>query len=137
MNIDKAMSTEFENIFARLRSILQKHAGTLSVKDNGRDRYCLEGRLGPATLAAWGGKMKKPSIPVAWVEIGKAYVSYHLLGLYGNTTLLGGMSKELRARMQGKTCFNFRKNDGALFKELERLTARGLAGFKKAGYVSE
>ena len=130
------MSTEFETIFVRLRSILQKNAGTLLVRDNGRDRYCLEGRTGPATLAAWGGKMKKPTIPVAWVEIGKAYVSYHLLGLYGNTTLLDGMSKELQARMQGKTCFNFKKNDEALFKELERLTVRGLASFKKAGYVS-
>ena len=130
------MPTEFETIFGRLRAILQKHAGTLSVTDNGRDRYCLEGRTGPATLAAWGGKMKKPTIPVAWVEIGKAYVSYHLLGLYGNTTLLDGMSKELQARMQGKTCFNFKKNDETLFKELERLTARVLASFKKAGYVA-
>lgn len=131
------MSTEFETIFVRLRSILQKHAGTLSVNDNGRDRYCLEGRVGPATLAAWGGKMKKPTIPVAWVEVGKAYVSYHLMGMYGNTALREGMSKGLRARMQGKTCFNFKKNDEALFKELEQLTAQGIAGFKKTGYVSE
>ena len=129
------MSTEFETIFVRLRSILEKHAGTLSVKDNGRDRYCLEGRTGPATLAAWGGKMKKPTIPVAWVEIGKAYVSYHLLGLYGNTTLLDGMSKELQARMQGKTCFNFKKNDEALFRELEQVTARSIEDFRKAGFI--
>lgn len=131
------MPTEFETIFIRLRSILQKHAGAYSVTDNGRDRYCLEGRTGPATLAAWGGKMKKPMIPVAWVQIGKAYVSFHFMGLYGNTRLRASMSKELQARMQGKTCFNFRKNDEALFMELEELTARGLAGFKNAGYVSE
>lgn len=131
------MSTEFENIFVKLRSILQKHAGTMLVEENGRDRYCLEGRTGPATIAAWGGKMKKPTIPVAWVEIGKAYVSYHLMGLYVDPRLRDGMSKELQARMQGKTCFNFRRNDETLFKELEQLTARGIAGFKKAGYVSE
>lgn len=131
------MPTEFETIFVRLRSILQKHAGTLSVTVNGRDGYCLEGRTGPATLAAWGGKMKKPMIPVAWVEIGKTYVSYHLMGMYGNTRLRDSMSKELQARMQGKTCFNFKRNDEALFKELEELTARTLAGSKKAGYVSE
>lgn len=131
------MSTEFETIFVRLRAILQKHAGTLSVTDNGRDRYCLEGRTGPATLAAWGGKMKKPTIPVAWVEIGKAYVSYHLMGMYGNNRLRDSMSKELQARMQGKTCFNFRKNDEVLFKELEEFTERAFAVFKKAGFVSE
>jgi hypothetical protein len=129
------MSTEFESIFVRLRSILQKHAGTLSVTADAPDNYCLEGRTGPATLAAWGGKMKKANIPVAWVQIGKAYVSFHLLGLYGNSTLRDGMSKKLRARMQGKTCFNFTRNDEALFEELEHLTAVGLAAFKKAGYV--
>ena len=132
----RAMPTEFETIFVRLRAILQKHAGTLSVTDNGRDRYCLEGRTGPATLAAWDGKMKKSIIPVAWVQIGKAYVSYHLMGMYGNNRLRDSMSKELRARMQGKTCFNFRKNDEALFEELEQLTARAFADFKKTGYVS-
>ena len=137
MDIGNAMSTEFETIFVRLRSILQRHAGTLTVKDNGRDRYCLEGRTGPATLAAWGGKMKKPMIPVAWVEIGKAYVSYHLMGIYGHTRLRDGMSPELQARMQGKTCFNFKRCDETLFRELEQLTAQGIAGFKKAGYLSE
>jgi hypothetical protein len=131
------MSQEFESIFVRLRAILQKHAGRLTVKDDTPDRYCLEGSAGPATLRAWGGKVKKPMIPVASVEVGKAYVSYHLMGLYGNAKLVGGMSKELKARMQGKTCFNFKKNDEALFKELEQITAEGLAAFRKAGYISE
>jgi len=75
-------------------------------------------------------------MPVAWVEIGKAYVSYHLMPVYGNTKLLEGMSRELKARMQGKTCFNFKSNDDALFEELERITIAGLEAFKKAGYVS-
>ncbi len=57
------------------------------------------------TLRAWGGKLKHPIIPVAWVQIGKTYVSFHLMGIYMKTPLLGGMSKELKARMQGKTCF--------------------------------
>src|SRR5207247_5911869 len=46
-------------------------------------------------------------------------------------------SKELKARMQGKTCFNFKSCkscDEALFKELAQLTAQGIAGFRKAGF---
>ena len=81
--------------------------------------------------------MKSPTIPVAWVRIGKAYVSYHLLGLYGNTMLLDGMSKKLKARMQGKTCFNFKSVDEELFKELEEVTVKVIAGFRKAGFVAE
>ena len=76
-------------------------------------------------------------IPVAWVQIGKAYVSYHLMGVYGNTGLRDGMSKELKARMQGKTCFNFKVIDEKLCKELDPLTAQAIAAFRKAGYIAE
>jgi len=131
------MSSEFESIFVRLRAILQKHAGRFSVTNDTPERYSLEGSVGPATLQAWGGKVKKRLIPVAWVEIGKSYVSYHLMGLYGNARLHAGMSKELKARMQGKTCFNFKTDDEVLFKELEQLTTRGLAAFREAGFISE
>jgi len=132
----ETMPQEFKSIFVSLRAILQPYAGTLTVSDDSDGRYSLEGTPGPATLAAWGGKLKRPRIPVAWVQIGKAYVSYHLMPLYGNSKLHHGMSKELKARMQGKTCLNFKRNDEELFKELEHLTAAGLAAFKKAGYVS-
>ena len=131
------MNSEFESIFIRLRGILQKHAGTLTVKDKGLAGYSLEGAAGPAAIRAWGGKVKRPVIPVAWVQIGKAYVSFHHMAFYGNAKLLDGMSKELKARMQGKTCFNFKKIDEALFKELEQLTVQGIAGFRKAGFIAE
>ena len=127
---------EFESLFARLRGILQAHAGTLSVADDNPGRYCLEATVGPATLQAWGGKARRPAIPVAWVEIGKGYVSYHLMGVYGNAALRNGMSKELRARMQGKTCFNFTSYDEARFKELETLTSESIASFKHTGFIS-
>ena len=128
---------EFESIFARLREILQKHSTALTVTADAPDHYCLEGSAGPAALRLWGGKVKRSTMPVAWAQIGKAYVSYHLMGVYGNTDLLYGMSKELKARMQGKTCFNFKVADEKLFHELDRLTARGIADFRKAGYLSE
>ena len=130
------MPNEFDSIFTKLRAILRHHAGTLQVKDDTPVSYCLEGGTGPATLRAWDGKMKTRTIPVAWVQIGKAYVSYHLMGMYGNDTLRDGMSKQLKSRMQGKTCFNFKTEDEALFKELEELTARSIAGFRKAGFIS-
>jgi hypothetical protein len=131
------MNSEFESIFARLRGILEKHSAALTVKTDAPRHYSLEASAGPAAVKAWGGKLKKPVIPVAWVQVGKAYVSYHLMGIYGNTRLLDGMSTELKRRMQGKTCFNFRSVDEQLFKELDQLTAQAIAAFKKAGYISE
>ena len=130
------MPAELKSIFLTLRAILQKQADGLSVTDDAPDRYCLEGPAGPATLRAWGGKVKRPLIPVAWVEIGKSYVSYHLMGVYGNPKLQDDMSKQLNAHMQGKTCFNFTTNDDTLFEELERLTTRAVAAFRAGGFIS-
>ena len=131
------MSSDFEAIFVRLRGILREQSHALSVKDDTVDCYSLEGCAGPAALRAWGGKVKKRMIPVAWVQIGKAYVSYHLMGVYENAKLRDGMSEKLKVRMQGKTCFNFKSNDEALFTELAQLTAQAIADFRNAGYISE
>ena len=130
------MQPDLQSVFIRLRDILQRHAGTLRIARDTPACYSLEGETGPATLHAWGGKMKRRTIPVAWVQIGKAYVSYHLMGVYGNASLSAGMSKELKARMQGKTCFNFKTCDDALFGELERLTGQTIRSFRKVGFIT-
>jgi hypothetical protein len=130
------MSPEFDIVFLRLKEILQKYSGPFTVRPDTTTQYGLYAAIGPATLKIWGGKMKKPAMPVAWIETGKAYVSYHLMGLYGNTKLLEGLSKELKARMQGKTCFNFKKPDEIIFQELDLLTARSIESFRKGGFIT-
>jgi hypothetical protein len=76
-------------------------------------------------------------IPVAWVQSGKSYVSYHLMGVGGNPKILEGCSAELRARMKGKSCFNFTTIDEKLLDELAALTTRSLEGMRKAEYIAE
>ena len=120
------MNPELELVFARLREILRKHSSRLSVTEDTPTRYCLEGGTHPAN--------KKP-MPIAWVQVGKGYVSFHHMGVYGCPKLRDGLSAELKARMQGKSCFNFKKPDEILFKELEQLTADGFLAFRKAGYL--
>jgi len=133
----KSDGDSFAEVFQSLRRVLLKHAATLVVSVDTSTKYCLESPIGPATLRSWGGKARSARIPVAWAEVGKSYVSYHLMGVYGNAMLLDGMSKELKARMQGKSCFNFKSDDEALFNELEQLTVRGIAGFRRAGFISD
>jgi hypothetical protein len=120
--------TEFESIFVRLRSILQKHAGALSVKTDTPTTFSLEGGVHPT---------HKKAFPIAWVEIGKAYVSYHFMPVYANPKLLDGFSAKLKARMQGKSCFNFKSCDEELFNELELLTVKGFTAFKNAPFMRE
>lgn len=119
------MNAEFASIFGRLREILQKHAGALTVVDDAPGHYCLAVDYNP--------KLKK-GFPAAWVKVGKGYVSYHFMPVYMFPKLRDGLSKELRARMQGKSCFNFKHADEALFAELENLTTQGFATARKAGF---
>jgi hypothetical protein len=118
------MNAEFESIFVRLRSILEPHSARLKVTADAPDHYCLDVPFSP--------KFKK-GFPIAWVKVGKSYVSYHFMPVYMFPKLRDSMSEKLRARMQGKSCFNFKAADEMLFKELEQLTTKGLALGKEAG----
>jgi len=119
------MNAEFAAIFARLRDILQNHAEALSVTADTPEHYCVSVDYNP--------KLKK-GYPAAWVKVGKGYVSYHFMPVYMFPKLCDGLSKELRARMQGESCFNFKRADETLFTELEELTKEGFAAARKAGF---
>ena len=71
------------------------------------------------------------------VKLGKRYVSYHLMCVYLAPDLLGEMSPGLRARMQGKSCFNFTKVDEELFDELSAVTARGRDLYVARGWLAD
>ena len=123
---------EFESIFARLRAILRKHKGRFLVTDE-PGNYCLAGNPGPA-MAAKKAKTQR-EMPIAWTNISKAYVSYHLMGIYMNPKLQKSISKDLKARMQGKSCFNFKSADETLFAELDQLTGKSIEDLRKANFI--
>ena len=116
----------FQKVFAALREILKRHAGRLAITEDSPSRFCLSGGSHP--------KHKMPML-IAWVEIGKAYVSFHHMGVYARPDLLKGASKELKARMQGKSCFNFKSVDEILFEELESITVRAFDTFRDASFI--
>jgi len=51
--------------------------------------------------------------------------------VYMYPELLQGISPELRKRMQGKSCFNFKKMEPELFKELSDLTRKSVNKFQQ------
>jgi hypothetical protein len=113
-------------IFKKLRAILAKHENELVVQTDEPGHYYLNTT-----------KERKKGVPVffAAVKIGKSYVSYHLMPVYACPDLAQHLSPELRKRMQGKACFNFKEVDEALFKELAELTQKSLQWFKQAGWA--
>ena len=111
--------SDFQATFEKLKPILQPYAAKLIVvHDTGKNYY----------LDTHHVMKNKQRLFFAAVRMGKAYVSFHLMPVYACPDLLKGISPELRKRMQGKSCFNFKTVDEKLFKELAKLTK---AGFKK------
>jgi len=45
------------------------------------------------------------------VQVKKNYTSLHIFPVYTDPSLLEGISPELKKRMQGKSCFNFKSAD--------------------------
>lgn len=121
-----AVKADFEATFQTLRGVLKKHAKDLTVAEDKPGRYCLD--------AAYDPKRKR-RLAFAAVIIMKNYVSFHLLPLYMSKEMKAAVSDKLRVRMQGMACFNFQTIEPAMVKELAALTARGLKGFKKLGYL--
>ena len=117
-----ATRAELEAVFAALRKIMARHAGSFVVEADADDRYML--------AAGWSLKRKR-HITAGGVEIQKHYVSYHLIPIYACPDLQRGLSPALRKRMQGKSCFNFTSVDPALMQELDQLTEVGFERFRK------
>ncbi len=113
-------------IFKLLKANLSDHASTLSIKKDTKDNYYLN------TMKI--GNNKKPHF-FGTVQINKSYVSYHLMPIYINPLLLDSISDDLKKRMQGKSCFNFRMVDKKLFLELKALTNASYAFYEKEGYI--
>lgn len=59
----------------------------------------------------------------------KNYVSFHLMPVYTHPALAAKIPPDLKKRMQGKSCFNFKAEDPELFAQLEVLTREAAAAY--------
>jgi len=113
---------DFPMVFEQLKNILQPYKPRLTLTADTFDSYSLDG--------PYSEKWKKVLFFGA-AQIKKNYVSFYLMPVYMYPELLQDISPELRRRMQGKSCFNFKKVEPELFKELAKLTRLGAEKFKK------
>ena len=121
------MSGDFQAIFERIRSLFKPHEAKCVKGSDEPGRYYLgsqEVRAKDGYRTVFGG-----------VEIKKNYVSAHVMPVYTNPELLETISPELRRRMQGKQCFNFKRLDEPLIAELGELIDRGAARFEADGRI--
>lgn len=105
--------SDFQTVFERLRDILKPYGAQLSLVDDLPERYYLNGHF---------SQVYKKELFFGATIIQKNYVSFYLMPVYMYPELLESVSPELKKRMQGKSCFNFKRVDENLFAELETLT---------------
>ena len=113
-------------VFAELRAIMAPYAAKLDAKKDDASELYVDTR--------YMQKNKKPLFFGA-VQVKKSYVSYHLMPVYLKPELLASISPDLKARMQGKSCFNFKATEPGLFKELSALTQAAFASYREQGFV--
>ena len=111
----------FPALFARLRAILSPYAPSLHVIHDEQGKYSLE--------TGYSEKWNKPLFFGSAI-IQKNYVSFYLMAVYMFPDLLEGISPALKKRMQGKSCFNFKRVDEALLAELEALARQSFVRFQ-------
>jgi hypothetical protein len=119
---------DFKEIFRRLKAILKRHEKKLVVAQDNQVYYLLNTR--------YVMKNKQP-LCFGGVRLGKTYVSFYLMSVYAFPDLLKDVSPELKKRMQGKSCFNFKEIDEKLFKELAQLTKAGAAKFTNQKFIEQ
>ena len=118
------MSDDLKAVARTLTALIRRAAPAMGVRAAG-DR-------GIHLLATWDNP-RQPGQPMWFggVQTMKSYVSFHLMPVYSHPSLAAKIPPELKKRMQGKSCFNFKVEDPALFEQLETLTREAAAAYAK------
>lgn len=117
---------DLTTVFAELHKILAPYAARLDTKrDDEAELY----------IDTWHIQKNKKPLFFGAVQVRKSYVSFHLMPVYVKPELLEAVSPGLKARMQGKSCFNFTASEPRLFEELAALTEAGFASYREQGFV--
>jgi hypothetical protein len=99
-------------VFDHLAGLLRPYAQHHIIKADTPTHLYLEEHVSSAKPQMFAAAQEKAS-----------YVSFHLFPVYTKPALLDELSPELRARMQGKSCFNFKSVEQIPTDELKALLA--------------
>jgi hypothetical protein len=120
------VKARFSEIYEELKAILKEYESDAIVKIDNESEYSLNTLQNP---------VKKGEGFFGAVQIRKQYVSFHLMPVYVYPALLDEVSEGLKKRMQGKSCFNFKRADFTLLQELKALTKAGFESYRKTGWL--
>lgn len=117
------MADSLETVFVELRERMLRASKGMNLAQDEPGNVILK--------TPWNEPGKKDPAWFGAVQLKKNYVSCHLMPLYALPSLRDGVPPDLEKRMQGKSCFNFKKVEPELFDRLERLIAECAAAYTK------
>lgn len=116
---------EMSATFALLKPLLHQYEAEMIVVHDTPETYYLDTRSTTQNGSA---------LNFGSVSIKKAYVSFHLFPVYVYPDLLEGIG-DVKRRMQGKSCFNFKKIDGDQLAALDDLVRASHDRFRNEGLI--
>jgi hypothetical protein len=119
------VSEGFSVIFSRLKAILEPYTGEMVVVHDTDEVFYLDTRH-----VMTNGK----PLYFASVHVRKNYVSFYLMLVYAFPDLLDDIG-DLKRRMQGKSCFNFRTLGDDQVARLTELTRAGYERYRAEGML--
>lgn len=108
------MNEGFQDVFKQLRAIMLDAAPGMTIAEDSATNLTLK--------TSWIEARTKQPAWFGWIAIKKSYVAYHVMPLYTLPALQGAVPEGLEKRRQGKTCFNVKTADAAVFADLRELT---------------
>lgn len=112
--------------FEKLRKVLTSLDKGLVIKKDEPDYFYLNTNK----------KIKNKDMFFGAVQIRRSYVAYHLYPVYTNPELLDEISDNLKKRMQGKSCFNFKKEiTDEQLKGIAELTKKSFKKYFEIGFI--
>ena len=117
-------------IFNTLKGILSKHVPPLAVLSSTADRYEL---MTPKPFHHGG--VPKDNAYCGAVMVKKDFVGLYLMFIYDEPKNIEKLGPDLRKTLKGKSCFNIKKLDETLIKQIETALKDSINYYKKEGAI--
>ena len=121
-----SQDSAFEPVFRELKSLLQPYQAHFSVQADQPGTFSLE-----TVSPSFRGR----PLFFSSAQIKKNYVSFYLMPVYVFPDLLADLPASLLKRMQGKSCFNFRRLEEVPRADLQDIIRRGYERYQQEGLL--
>src|SRR4051812_27733885 len=115
-------------IFEKIKSVLQKQSPPMIVSKNTKDNFEL---IGNKPVPYGSKKVMAPGMYFCSVVVCKDMISLHFFPIYMKREMFELLIPNLIKLLKGKPCFNFKNTEQVNEKELSALLKKGFEAWEK------